>query len=138
MQFEVSLFEYLSTDADLSALVGTRVYHGRLPEKAVYPAVSWGQVSARRGYDHDPYPDSHAWVTKRVQFNCWHPAIETAAEVGEAVIAALTNYSGDMEGQLIGSSFVENELDSYDATFKIWRRIVDVMVSYQDEAAVSS
>ncbi len=38
-----------------------------------------------------------------------------------------------MSGQLIGSSFADNELDVYEAPTKFHRRILDFLISYEDD-----
>lgn len=137
-QLETALFDYLSTDPGVSALVGDRIYPVRLPEKAVLPAIAWNRVSANRLNTYDAFEQTDAWVQARVQFNCWYNTAEGAIEVGEAVLLALSGYGGDMSGQLIGSSFAVNEFDTYEAATKLYRRILEFVISYEDDIVVGS
>lgn len=138
LALESALYEYLSADFNISALVGDRIYPTRLPEGSVIPAISWMRVSARRIYTFDSFEDTDAWVQTRIQFNCWDYTPEGAMEVGEAVAAALSGYDGDMSGQLIGSSFADNEFDLYEADSKFHRRILDFLISYEDDLVSES
>lgn len=135
---ERALFEYLTGDAGVSSLVESRVYPVKLPEGSNIPAISWRKVDAGRIYTYDRFEDTDAWVTARVQMDCWGYTADEATNVGEAVLMALSGYEGDMAGQLIGSSFAVNELDIYEVPTKLHRRILDFQISYEDDLAGAS
>lgn len=138
MKFEQALYEYLTDDGNIAALVSDRVYPMRLPEGAAMPAISWHRVSANRIYTYDLFADTDAWTAARIQFNCWsRVSAEEAIAVGEAVLLALSGYDGDMGGQYIGSSFAVGELDTYEPDTQFYRRIVDLQMSYEDDLADS-
>jgi hypothetical protein len=137
-KLETALYDYLTADGGITVLVGDRIYPNRLKEGAVIPAISWNRVSARRIYTFDAFEDTDAWTQARIQVNCWAYTAEEAIEVGEAVLLALSGYDGDMSGQLIGSSFADNELDMYEAPTKFHRRILDFLISYEDDLVSES
>lgn len=136
--FEHAVFDYLSGDPGVAALVGERIYLNRLAEKALIPAITYHRVDAPRTYTFDAFEDTDAWVQARVQFNCWSNTPDEAMTVGEAVLAALSGYDGDMAGQLIGSSFAVNEFDIYEAPTRYHRRILDFIISYEDALTTGS
>jgi len=73
-----------STQTDpLIALVGTRIYHLRLPEKATLPAISY----FTRGGTADPEVPNI--FSPSVQFNCWSDDKEEARQVYRALYDAL-------------------------------------------------
>lgn len=135
MSFEESLFAHLtSVDAQVGAAVGDRVYPTRLPERPDFPAVTWKRVDARRIYTYGPPEDTdQPWVTARIQFDCWAKTPDEAMAVGSAVLADLSGYGGDMAGKLIGSSLTANELDDFEPATKLHRRILDFLISYEDD-----
>jgi hypothetical protein len=45
---ETALYEILRNDAGVSALVGTRVYLGRLPDNTIFPAVSFQRITTTK------------------------------------------------------------------------------------------
>lgn len=139
---EAALYDYLTNDGGVAALVDDRVYPTRLPEGTnaqplPLPAISFQRISAARTYTYDSFEETSAWVRARVQFSCWsHSALESI-EVGEAVLLALSGYSGDMSGEYIGSSSAELELDDYDAPVRLFRRSVDFFITYEDPGNTS-
>ncbi len=133
-RLEEALFDYLSNDSRVSNLVSDRIYPVRLPEKSIIPAISWLRVSANRLYTYNTFEDTDAWVQARVQFNCWDFTAMGAMELGDAVLKALSGYYDTF----IGSSFSINELDVYEAPTKFHRRILDFLISYEDDLVVES
>jgi hypothetical protein len=139
---ETALYNYLTGDAGVAALVGDRVYPVRIPpgtnaQPTPLPAISFQRITASRTYTYDSFADTSAWVRARVQFSCWSHSAQEAIEVGEAVLLALSGYNGDMSGKVIGQSSAELELDDYDAGGKLFRRVVDFFIYYEDESAAS-
>jgi len=68
-----------------------------------------------------------------VQFSCWSTTPLEAIKAGEAVLLALSGYDGDMAGQQIGSSQAEFELDDYQPGVKLYRRLVDFIITYEED-----
>lgn len=137
-KLEAALFDYLSNDPGVSALVGDRIYPNKLQEGCQLPAISWNRVSARRVYTHDAFEDTDAWVNARIQINCWSNAALECMDVGEAVLLALSGYEGDMSGQLVHSTMADNEFDEYQAPTKYHRRIMDFLITYEDDLNAAS
>jgi hypothetical protein len=133
--FEDALYDYLISDPTLNDLVNGRIYPQRLPEGVLLPAISWQRISAERTYTYDPFDETDAYVSARIQFNCWAGVPEEAMTVGDAILGALSGYGGPMAGELIGSSFAVNEIDDFEAATKFYRRIVDFMISYEEDVA---
>jgi len=139
MSFEDALWTYLTDDAGVAALVDDRVYKNHLEEKTVLPAIAFFRVDAVRDYTYDAYPDSSAYTTARMQFDCWSDKPSEAQDVGEAVLAALSGFSGYMGAVLIGASFAVNEFDRYEPNSgKKNRRTIDFLISYQDAVPATS
>lgn len=136
-QLETALYAYLSTEVSLAALVDDRIYPFRLPEGASLPAIAWQRISAQRTYTFDAFGTSGAYVRARVQFACWAETPLEAIDVGEALLGALSGYSGDMEGELIGSSTAQFEFDDYESQTRLYRRLVDFFITYEDDVLVS-
>lgn len=131
-KLEEALFDYLSNDPGLSALVETRIYPTKIPEPGIFPAVAWNRISARRTRTYDPYEDFDAFTTARVQIDSWANSFDEAVEVGEAVLAALSGYGGIMSGALV-TAHALNEFDDHDSGVKLWRRSLDFEVTYEDD-----
>ena len=138
-KLEYALFDYLTTDPGLSALVDTRVFPGKIPEIGgeVFPAIAWNRISATRVRTYDPFEDFDAFTTARVQFDAWAKTWEEAVQVGEALLAALSGYGGDMSGALVTAHAI-NEFDDHDSGTKLFRRTLDFEVTYEDDVATDS
>lgn len=137
-RLEAAIFDYLSSDPVIESFVGDKIFPVRGPDKVPLPYISWRRVSANRLYTYDRFADTDAWTTARIQFDCWATTANEAMEIGEAVLAALSGYEGDMSGQLIGSSFAVNEFDTFDTESKFHRRTLDFFVSYEDDVVGAS
>lgn len=111
MSIETALYSYLTSYAGLTALVGDRIYPLVIPEQAGLPAIAYQRISTRITYSHDG--DSELDRT-RFQFACVAKTAKEAREVAEQVVAALSAYSGPMDGLNVGASFIENRLDGYE------------------------
>jgi hypothetical protein len=134
---EEALYDYLTNDAGVAALVGDRVYPVRAPENPTVPYIRWQRIGAQRFYTHDSFEDTDAYVRARVQFTCIAVSPLQAIEVKEAVLLALSGYEGDMSGTLIGQSAAELELDTYDDQARLFAAIVDFQIMYEDALSTS-
>lgn len=134
MSFTDAMYEFLADQPGITAIVDDRIYPHHLPEGAKLPAVTWFRVSAPRvhTYGTDEVPTAGDWVNARIQFDCWETTAKKAATLGDQVVIAFSGYGGDMGGQLQAVSTVEQEIDTFDTPLKIYRRIVEVIVSYQE------
>lgn len=137
-RLEEALFDYLTSDPGVAALVEDRVWPHPAAGTPKLPYVSWNRVGAVRVYTYDSFADTDAYVRARIQFNCWATTPLQSMQVGEAVLLALSGYEGDMGGQLVGASFAVMELDTYDPAAKLYRRVLDFAILYEDDLVVSS
>lgn len=93
--------------AGLSALVGTRVYLGHLPQNVTLPAVSYSAVGEER---------THAWgadsdvIALRVQVDCWATTAASVRAVSDQVIAALSRWSGTEDTTEVVGVLLDNRL----------------------------
>ena len=129
------IFEYLSDE--LTDVVNTRIYPGKLPEPVTFPAIAWHKIDARRDRSYDPFEDYEAFVFVRVQFDCWGRTYDEAADVGNALMGALGGYGGLMAGTLITAHSI-NEFEDHDSLVKKYRRVLDFEVTYQESVKPTS
>jgi hypothetical protein len=139
---EQALFDYLSEDPVVSALVGAgeeaRIYPFRVPEGKALPAISYARAGTNRTYTYDSFEETNAFVRARVSFHCWSNVPDEAMQVGEAVMLALSGYGGQMGGQLVGASFNVLEIDIYEPESKMYRRTLDFHIMYEEDLTPSS
>jgi hypothetical protein len=123
------LFEYLSVE--LADVVSTRIYPGKLPEPVTFPAIAWHKIDARRDRSYEPFDEFDAFVFVRVQFDCWGRSYDEAADVGNALLGALSGYGGSMAGTLLTAHAI-NEFEDHDSLIKKYRRVLDFEVTYEE------
>lgn len=110
----------LLAQPELAALVGERMYPQTLPQGATLPAVTYSLISGTTEGDSQ---DGPGVSRQRYQFDCWATTYSAATTLAKALTAAVSGT------QRIGqASFVDNEVDGYEAETQRFRRIVDVMV----------
>lgn len=111
MSLESDLFDYLQTQAAVTALVGTRVYQNVLPQGKDYPAVIYQRIST----EHAQHTlGAGGLATARMQFDCWALDAAAAQQVGEALRAALQGFRGEMGDTNIRHCSLENTEGGYD------------------------
>ena len=132
-KLEDALTTVLAADTAVTTIVSDRIYPVSMPKGTVLPAVTYRRISAQRAYTFDAFDTGSAYVNATVEFSAWSNNAKEAMDVGEALVMALSGYSGDVDGTLVGSSFAELELDDYNGETKLFRRIVDFRIGYEDD-----
>lgn len=88
MMTSASLYNLLSADAALVALVGTRIYPARAGEDSTSPYIIWQRVGTRPMPTHGEANDNETFL---VQFSCFGVDYETTEAVALALKTALDN-----------------------------------------------
>jgi hypothetical protein len=96
MELNDALFSYLSTHAGLLALVSTRIYPDKLPDKITIPAIAFQLISEEETETfRQPTTDLLAGT---YSFAVWASTRAAANAVGKQIRAAFKNFSGIMGG----------------------------------------
>jgi hypothetical protein len=110
---ESCLQAFLAGRPEVSALVSTRVYPVKLPERPTYPALSFFRVN--------PVPlntlDSNSPQTVQgttVQVSAWSTDYYEAHRVAETVRRELHSFSGNMAGMEVGQVTFDGGREDYD------------------------
>jgi|GEM_PF-4184898 len=111
------------------ALVGTKIFSGNVSQGSI-PFILMNVkntdfIHFDRGTD----------LTKqcRIQFDCVSNSSDQAELIGDALIAALNNSTGNQSSNKIQESRVTNRLDDdWSADVGLFRHIVDFQISYTD------
>lgn len=121
MSLESDLYLYLTADAGLASLVGTRIYPVHLPEGTTLPAVSYFMVDNPPDYTHD---GETTLEHPRYQFDCWATSHVNVIALQDAVQAAL----GRFRQAGIRVTFRQSARDLSEIELKIWRRSIDAII----------
>lgn len=125
MEIGEALYSYLSGYAGLTALVSKRIYPNKLPQKTVYPAVTYQRISGSR--DHEFKTDS-SLVHPVYQISCWDTSRKGADAAAKQVRLALQNYSGTMGGVggvVVSAVLMEDEPEDYEPDTEIYSTKMD-------------
>ena len=129
MSFYSALYTYLQTQAGLTALVSTRMYPVRLPQKPTLPALVITKIAKPREYSHSG--DSNL-ANPTYQFDCWAKTHEGAVALQAKLDLALTGFKGTMDTTDVGATFIKNVIDDEEPDTALYRQIVDVEFWHKD------
>lgn len=127
MTIEEGLYDFLSTDGGISALVSTRVYPGTLPQNWTAPAISYQRISGNRVRNLSG-PAGRA--APRIQIDCWADSYSGSKALATAVRSAMDGYAGLMGTTTVGSVVLESDLDFYEPDTNVYRVSMDFWISH--------
>lgn len=108
------------------------VYPVRAPIEAVYPLVTVAYVS---DYSEHVHTGPDGLIRRRIQLDIWSEDHDTTDELAEQVQRLLDGYRGPLgDSVTVGSCMKDNEFDADDTTTRLWRRIQDYQVAYNEMA----
>lgn len=120
---ESSLFNVLSTSAEVTALASMRVYPLVLPENSPLPAITYHVVAST----NNATMLNRGMQRARVQIDCWGSSYSDAVNLRAACISALGGHSdSDFQSQLLQMlDFYEREALQYRACaeFNCWAAV---------------
>lgn len=116
MEIREALYGWLSTDPNIAALVGTRIYPNKLPQGSTFPQITFFKVSNPRVRNLSG-PDGLS--SPRIQIDCWGLTPDSAKDVADAVRTSnigghgLDGFRGTMGSVVVQSTNFEDERDTY-------------------------
>lgn len=119
MFLETAIKAHLATYAELTALVGTRIHPGSLPQNSPLPALVYSKVSGVPEYAHD---GANGAVESRIQISCLGADYGTTKNVSKAVKRAFRPFEiapgtmGGVGGVHVAGVFLENEMDIFESS----------------------
>ena len=130
MSVEGAIYSRATTHGGLSALISTRAYFVRGPQKPIKPFLVFTRVSSERehamGLDANP---THA----RFQFMAMAADADGARNVADQIKAAFDRWSGTVDTTVIQGTLRDGaDLDLYDDTTKTYMASVDFMIHYEE------
>jgi len=126
---ETVLQTRLSTFAGFTALVGTRVYPLKLPQKPTMPAVTYQRID---GVRESGIANEHGMAHPRIQVDSWASSYGGAKAVAEQVRQALERWSDTTTTPVILDSFIDGDTDLYESDVELYRVSMDYIVWYRE------
>jgi hypothetical protein len=105
-----AVYEYISGNPEIQAVVQGRIFPVVLPQDEPLPAIVYAPVVAN--YDSALQGDT-GYVRQTIQFACHDKTFKKARQLSRLVKKALQDYKGDMNGLDIQAVFIksDNELN---------------------------
>lgn len=132
-----AMWEYLGAETSVGQ---ENIYPWRLPKDAVLPALTFQFIPSSGPVKvHDDAHDTGTVQTlfdrRRMQWDAWAHSYREIEALGQELKHLLQGFHGTMGTTTpieIGSIHIDIELDSYDEDIRVYRRILDGMVRYND------
>lgn len=127
---EEAVYAILVGDAEVSALVGTRVYPQVIPQDAALPAVAYSRISARRVKSHS---GPSRLARPRVQVTCSAKTYGAAKALAAAARGALDGFKGTAAGLDVQGAWLDNDGDEYGDDGELRSVRMDFMIWHREE-----
>lgn len=116
MTLEEAIFYKLSHDANITALVGSRIYPVKMPDNPTFPAISFQSIFVERMHAMTGAVNGTTRAQVQIDSRATTPA--AARTIAKKVHNALNGFSGTIDSLVVGSclsiseqSFFEDEID---------------------------
>jgi hypothetical protein len=130
---EPNLFEYLKAVPVVAALIGDRIYAGRIPQhvfdsdQRVMDCAVFQKVGSSRGVG---FCSSDELVAGQYQIDSYSPDDVRYLHVARAIRRALVDYSGPMGSVAVRKVFLDTDFDSQEAEPGLNRRTQSYTIWY--------
>lgn len=124
-----ALYARATAHAGLTALIGTRVYPGTLPQSTALPAVAYSRISRSResvmGVDTD-------LARARYQLTAFARTPLAAKNVIEQIRACFQRWRGTAAAVVVDDVFISDDRDGYDQTLELHAPSIDILMHYRE------
>jgi len=129
-----SLTSFLLLDANVTALVSTRIYPEKLPagstdNPTTMPALTYQLIDEPVGTTHD----NNQTFKARIQLDAWGGSYKSAHSVADALHTSMQGYRGAMGSVHVGGVFRQRKTDDSNADVALFRVSQDYMINYHQE-----
>jgi len=124
-----ALYARLTGDAQVAAIVGTRVRPIKLKQGDSTPALSYFEVF---GVHETGLSGSHGAATSMFQIDCWGKGYAEVRNLGEKVRLALHNWRGTLGGTEVQGVYAVETQEDYDQDAELYRKIVECRIAYTE------
>lgn len=130
MSIESDLFSFLKNNADISAIVGERIYPLTAPQGIQPPYITYQSIST---LPENTMSGSSGLYHKRIQFNLFASVYEQVVDLFNKLTQILNGLKGTIGNTCIGHCFLENDVDDYQPDEKIYQKATDFHFLYSDQ-----
>lgn len=122
------IYDLLSNDASISALVGSRIYPVFAPQEAADPCITYG-VEQTTYYETK---EAASTLQKNDStINVFSKTYSECEDIAELVISVLDRYSGTNNGVKVSNTVITDRTRSFDGVDRVYVNILefDIMIN---------
>lgn len=128
MTIEKDIHYALANDADVSALVSSRIYPLKLPQGWTLPAVTYQRVS---GYREHCLSGASGRARPRFQIDCWASDYDDVKDLADKVRLCLDGFKGDINTESdVGGITLEADRDLWEENIDTYRVSMDFIIPH--------
>lgn len=132
---EAGLFDHLSDDSGVTALVGTRIFPLVIPQRSAqtvlrHPCLVYSRLDVRR---QQRFCETDGLVRSHFQLDCYAPTYAESASVAAATRAALIDFRGTMGTVRVRAVFLDSQNDLVEPDPGLYR-VVQRFIIWHDES----
>jgi hypothetical protein len=132
MTIEQAIFEALTEDSGVAAIVSRRVYPSLMPQNPTLPAIVYTLISGQQEESHD---GPSGLARPRYQFDCYAETATGAFALSEALRLALHGFSGTLGGSggvTCGGILFAGKRVLYESETRIHRVSIDYLIWHEE------
>jgi len=130
MRLEEAVYAYLISQPAIHAKIGNRIFPLLLPQKSQFPAATYTLVSVERT---PALQKDTGYVKATLQFSCHAKSYSEAVIVTHLLRIALQDFSGNMNGVLVGAVFVTSEMVDYEPKTDTYTAIIEFEFHFNEK-----
>lgn len=127
---EEAIYAKLNGDVNISALVSTRIYPLKMPDKTPMPAITYFRVSGPR-VEH--FQGSSTLAHPLYQIDAWGKTLREVINLSSKIRNALQGYAGTIASVRIQGILFENDTDLYEEDTETYHRAMDFRIWYDEQ-----
>ena len=116
-----AIYNLLSSDPDVSAIVGTKIYPVRIEQKTNLPAIAY-RKSGKTGHDTKQAVSTLDKV--RAEVTAVHTKYSSIQDLAEKIRKAIEGKTGTFGGVQIHTTYFIDDEDDYDEDAQAYLRII--------------
>jgi len=128
MTIEKDIYYILKSDTDVAALVGTRIYPMKLPQRWTLPAITYQKISGDRA---PSYAGASGRTRPRFQVDCWDDNYLDVKDLADKVRKCLDGHKGDINTESnVGGIHLEGDRDIWEDNIDVFRVTMDFVIPH--------
>lgn len=129
MMIEEALYSKLTGTATLTAIVGSRIYSGIIPQGTAMPCLVFNPISTQKAHGMEITGKQGLYMAT-FQFDIVTTTAKQAAQIQEVLVDTLEGFRGSVSGFNIQKILLADVRSGYEADLEGHRRILDFDVDY--------